>query len=611
MLHGVMFANTHFLSSGLSHANFNPPNSWAASRDSSVSVNENSQHVSNPPPPWNKSFQIFYFYFEKNGVQAQMKVKLAKKMILTRSDSNNNSLAVQSISILEGLFFIVMTEKSDFDLKKKSWQVLRPIWKIKVFDNSPKSPEIASKAIQDSQIVKNCWGSTIPPFFLSSVWEDAGRPEEVWQIGLGGSRGSHGATAVRCLQGDPAADEGQRDLPGGAEAQPEGGGETLLGAETCLLCYKEIIVCWRLWPHAAGMQPWTERQAHPKWFKWLECFSVTDVSHVKVCKLVVGKILPLTRATYEIWSAELKGMILILCQMHSGIICFWPTFAATFFGLFSCYPDTRFVLVNNMFVIFLDAEFERWGRRHAASGPAGGAVLSAAAAAVRHPGRGAALWGDAAHCSAAEHPQADGRWECSSLVDASKLTISFCNILQTSKYKIYLWVYFSPDNTFCVCLLQSNRTRWFTTTPLRVQMLWRVMRSLWVRHRRWGKMSFACCSREHGSWRPAGVASLPRKSTSRTRRWGCSLPGWDETSLLEHLWVAVVWSETPPDYRRSALPITTRRCSSGRVDTRRAALCRHCCRSEPTMQHSHSQKYQSKATTACEWNNCVITLLQW
>lgn len=63
-----------------------------------------------------------------------------------------------------------------------------------------------------------------------------------------------------------------------------------------------------------------------------------------------------------------------------------------------------------VFNLVLDAEFKRWRGCHAAPGPVGGAVLQAAAAAVRHPGRGAAVRGAAADDSAAEFAEANDRW---------------------------------------------------------------------------------------------------------------------------------------------------------------------------------------------------------
>lgn len=65
-----------------------------------------------------------------------------------------------------------------------------------------------------------------------------------------------------------------------------------------------------------------------------------------------------------------------------------------------------------VFHLVSDAEFKRWRGCHAAPGPDGGAVLQAAAAAVRHPGRGAAVRGAAADDSAAEFTETNDRWAC-------------------------------------------------------------------------------------------------------------------------------------------------------------------------------------------------------
>lgn len=68
------------------------------------------------------------------------------------------------------------------------------------------------------------YDSSIPLCF-SFIRADARRPEEVWPVELGSRSGAHGAAAVRSLQRNPAADEGQRNLPGTEETCPEGGGK--------------------------------------------------------------------------------------------------------------------------------------------------------------------------------------------------------------------------------------------------------------------------------------------------------------------------------------------------------------------------------------------------
>lgn len=111
-----------------------------------------------------------------------------------------------------------------------------------------------------------------------------------------------------------------------------------------------------------------------------------------------------------------------------------------------------------------------------------------------------------------------------------------------------------------VSWLQSNRTRWFTMMPSRVQTPWRVMRSPRLCHHRSGRMSCACCSRERGSWRPAGVASIPRKSTSKTKRWGRSFAGEtrrDETRRVSlSTFLKFQWFGLKPHACASHPPIT-------------------------------------------------------
>lgn len=82
--------------------------------------------------------------------------------------------------------------------------------------------------------------------------------------------------------------------------------------------------------------------------------------------------------------------------------------------------------------VVLDAESERWGGCHAAPGPAGGAVLRVAAAAVWYPGRGAALWRAAAHRSAAESPEANDRWACC-LLSYSSMWQTAQNVVQRAE----------------------------------------------------------------------------------------------------------------------------------------------------------------------------------
>lgn len=98
-------------------------------------------------------------------------------------------------------------------------------------------------------------------------------------------------------------------------------------------------------------------------------------------------------------------------------------------------------------LIASDAEFKRWRGSHAAPGPDGGAVLQAAAAAVRHPGRGAAVRGAAADDSAAEFTEANDRWAC------------FADILQLHDHlKMHLHAH---AVTLCAHGILENELWWF------------------------------------------------------------------------------------------------------------------------------------------------------
>lgn len=84
-----------------------------------------------------------------------------------------------------------------------------------------------------------------------------------------------------------------------------------------------------------------------------------------------------------------------------------------------------------------------------------------------------------------------------------------------SIFGVFLWF----NIVMSVVLNQNDRMKWSTTMPLRAPMPWRASKTLQRRHPPSEMKISVSYSRGRGSSRPAEVASLPRKSTSKTRRY--------------------------------------------------------------------------------------------
>ena len=189
---------------------------------------------------------------------------------------------------------------------------------------------------------------------------------------MDGGRGANGAAAVRRLQRNAAADEGQRNLPGTEEARPEGGGKLQHTLTWGLKALSEFHTNKRKLTDNVRGRAVTSWLRHPV-ADWITSWWATvEMSH---------------------WE-RLPGSNAASTCVNISSGC-------------DCVRAEEWCRVS----VLPDAESERWRGCHAASGPAGGAVLRAPAAAVRYQGGGAALWRAAAQRSAAESTEADDRWD--------------------------------------------------------------------------------------------------------------------------------------------------------------------------------------------------------